>query len=149
MKKISYIIIAFACVVMQACNKDAKKGDAGVDETPSSEVSATGHELDVVNGQRVLAQARSLCQSGRLDEARDSIMSLRTNYPYAIDARRQAILLLDSVELFAATDSLATLEQTHSQQSVPNYGAEHERLDMKVQFFMHKLQNDQQKRNER
>ena len=62
-------------------------------------------------GQQMLVEARTAYAEGRYAAARDTIMSLRQRFPKALDARRQAILLLDSVELMDARqqgDSLKT-----------------------------------------
>ena len=80
---------------------------------------------------RMLDDARFALRHGHFNEARDSILSMRHKHPTALEARRQAILLLDSVEMVAAKDSLQSAE-----------GREWERLDMKVKFFERKLQED-------
>lgn len=111
---------------------------------------------DEIEGARVLADARKELQAKRYDAARDSIVSLRQNHPLAFDARKQGILLLDSIELLAARDSFDALNVRAQQQymaSLDNpdaplqldsatYVDEHERLDMKVQFFERKLKED-------
>ena len=83
---------------------------------------------------RMLGDARFALRHGHYDEARDSILSMRRLHPTALQARRQAILLLDSIEMAAAADSLKQAE-----------GPEWERLDMKVKFFERKLQEDAKK----
>lgn len=82
-------------------------------------------------GARMLSEARAALQAKDYNAARDTIMSLRKRFPTAIEARKQGILLLDSVELFAAEDSLAKADS-----------AEWERLDVKAKFFRRKLQED-------
>ena len=58
-------------------------------------------------GALMLREARSLYASGQLSAARDTILSLRQRFPMAIEARKSAILLLDSIELQdAAGDTL-------------------------------------------
>lgn len=79
----------------------------------------------------MLSEARAALQAKDYNAARDTIMSLRKRFPTAIEARKQGILLLDSVELFAAEDSLAQADS-----------AEWERLDVKAKFFRRKLQED-------
>ena len=93
-------------------------------------------------GNALLSEARSLCQAGRYEAARDSIHSLRRECPLAIEARRQAILLMDSVEMLAAQDSLATLP-ARMDTSLAGYAAERDRLSLKAQFFQRKLEHDQ------
>ncbi len=71
-------------------------------------VSCGNHQPDPEQqGQQMLTEARACYAQGNYAAARDSIMSLRKNHPTALEARRQAILLLDSVELqLAEGDSL-------------------------------------------
>lgn len=84
--------------------------------------------------QQMLQQARSALRHRLYSEARDSILSLRKKHPTAINARKQGILLLDSIELQAAADSLTKAE-----------GNEWERLDVKRKFYERKLQEDQKR----
>ncbi len=82
----------------------------------------------------MLDDARFALRYQHYSEARDTIFSLRKRFPTAIEARRQGILLLDSIELMAARDSLSKAE-----------GPEWERLQVKAQFYERKLQEDQKK----
>lgn len=82
----------------------------------------------------MLREARYALHHHLYDEARDTIFSLRRNCPTAIEARKQAILLLDSIEMNAAADSLRLVT-----------GKEWERLNVKKQFFERKLQEDLKK----
>ena len=84
--------------------------------------------------QQMLQQARSALRHRLYSEARDSILSLRKKHPTASKARKQGILLLDSIELQAAADSLTKAE-----------GNEWERLDVKRKFYERKLQEDQKR----
>lgn len=84
--------------------------------------------------QQMLQQARSALRHRLYSEARDCILSLRKKHPTAINARKQGILLLDSIELQAAADSLTKAE-----------GNEWERLDVKRKFYERKLQEDQKR----
>lgn len=109
-------------------------------------------------GAVILSQAREALYAARYDEARDSIMSLRQHTPLAFDARQQAILLLDSIELMAAKDSLAALPPSVRQMHITTPTTEdaiaiakgelplvdeYERLLVKVQFYERKLLEDQ------
>lgn len=84
---------------------------------------------------RMLRDARYALHHHLYNEARDTIFSLRRKCPTAIEARRQAILLLDSIEMNAATDSLKLVS-----------GEEWERLNVKRQFFERKLKEDIKKK---
>ena len=82
-------------------------------------------------GGRMLVQARAALQAKDYNAAKDTILSLRKRFPTAIEARKRASLLLDSVEMIAAEDSLAKADS-----------ADWERLDVKAKFFRRKLQED-------
>lgn len=90
--------------------------------TPETEASA------------MLKKSRLHLQDGRYDAARDSILSMREKYPTALKSRAQAILLLDSIEMLAARDSMGSAT-----------GEEWKRLSIKAQFFERKLQEDMKK----
>ena len=81
-------------------------------------------------GIDMLGIARQDLADGRYAEARDTILSLRTNHPMAIEARRGAILLMDSVELLSAQDSLSK-----------GLG-DSEDMQLRVKFYQHKIEFD-------
>jgi hypothetical protein len=95
---------------------------------------ACGSEDANQKASRMLSDARFALKYGHYSEARDSILSLRQKYPTAIEVRKQAILLLDSVEMTAAADSMRNSQ-----------GDEWERLHIKQQFFERKLLEDKKK----
>ena len=95
-------------------------------------MTACGGDDAEKQGARLLQQSRAALAQKNYAVARDSILSLRRNYPTAIEARRQALLLLDSIELLAAKDSLAVADS-----------ADWERLDVKAKFYERKLLEDQ------
>jgi len=82
-------------------------------------------------GSSLLEDARKALRAEDYSSARRHIMSLRHDIPLALDARRRAILVLDSIELAASRDSVQFAE-----------GEEWERLSMKVQFYERKLKED-------
>lgn len=82
----------------------------------------------------MLEKSRQHLQDCRYDAARDSILSMRRQYPTALQSRAQGILLLDSIEMLAAKDSMGSAT-----------GEEWKRLSVKAQFFERKLQEDKKK----
>lgn len=82
----------------------------------------------------ILRKSRTHLQEGRYDAARDSVLSMRKQYPTALESRAQGILLLDSIEMFAAQDSMDGAT-----------GEDWKRLSIKAQFFERKLQEDKKK----
>ena len=98
--------------------------------------------------EQYLEKSRNAMALRRYDVARDTIYALRHRFPEAIAERRQAILLLDSIELQAANDSLdalRTVPEGLSQEGLRAHNEEFKRLDMKVKFFQRKLEEDLQK----
>ena len=82
-------------------------------------VACNHQPSDEEMGQRMLSAARNAYIEHDYAAARDTILSLRKRYPLALETRRQAILLMDSIELLDAQgDSL------------------------KVEFFRRKLEHD-------
>ncbi len=82
-------------------------------------------------GAVLLDEARQALRAKQYDKARRTVMQLRSEAPLALDARRRAILLLDSIELAASRDSVRFV-----------HGEEWERLTLKMQFYERKLQED-------
>lgn len=97
-------------------------------------LAGCSQETPEEHAARMLRDARYALHHHLWNEARDTILSLRRNCPTAIEARRQAILLLDSIEMNAAADSLRLVT-----------GEEWKRLNVKKQFFERKLQEDLKK----
>ena len=87
---------------------------------------------------RMLGQARELLTQGKYDAARDTLLSMRVQCPTAVEARSQGILLLDSIELLAAIDSLREAE-----------GEQWKQLEVKREFFERKLDIDKRKHQSR
>lgn len=107
-------ILPFIAIICASC--------ASSPITPEPEASA------------MLKKSRLHLQDGRYDAARDSILSMREKYPTALKSRAQGILLLDSIEMLAARDSMGSAT-----------GEEWKRLSIKAQFFERKLQEDMKK----
>lgn len=87
---------------------------------------------------RMLGQSRELLAQCKYDAARDTLLSMRVQCPTAVEARAQGILLLDSIELLAAIDSLKEAE-----------GEQWKQLDVKREFFERKLDIDKRKHQSR
>lgn len=94
---------------------------------------ACGGATEEEIGGEMVGMARRLMNEKNYTAARDTIISLRQNHPTAIEARKRAILLLDSVELFATRDSLRITQDSIDRQ----------RLLMKEEFYVRKIQFDE------
>lgn len=88
MKKI--IPFALACLLAGACTSEKK--DPNLEAAP------------------MLESARALMFDKKYQEATDTILAMRKQYPTALEVRRQGILVMDSIELLQAQDSLAVLD---------------------------------------
>lgn len=136
MKLTPYIYIV-TCLALASCSSGKQGTDAHGKGEP------TRREIDECAGAKQLAEAREACLAGHYDAARDSILALRRDHKLAINARKQGILLLDSIEMFAALDTLAILESNPL--STREYVDEHERIYIKAKFFERKLEEDKKK----
>ena len=88
MKKI--IPFALACLLAGACTSEKK--DPNLEAAP------------------MLESARALMFDKKYQAAQDTILAMRKQYPTALEVRRQGILVMDSIELLQAQDSLAVLD---------------------------------------
>ena len=103
------VVLALLAVVCVACDEKDPEAQAQI----------------YLNESRVLLLAR------QYDAARDTIMSLRKQFPTSLKTRAQAILVLDSIEFMAAEDSLDFVT-----------GAAVEELRLRAEFYRRKLQED-------
>ncbi len=98
-------------------------------------------------GQICLSDARVALSTGDFAQAKGYIDKLRKEYPLALNAREEGILLLDSIDLAEAHVQLAESER---QAGRPNLSALErdtlninlDRAQQKVKFFMKKLEHD-------
>ena len=68
-------------------------------------------EVAEMSANKMLDEARALLEQKCYTAARDTILSLRQQHPTALNARRAAILTLDSIELLQTRDSVARYEK--------------------------------------
>lgn len=85
-----------------------------------------------------LTDARVLLAAGEYEAARSAIMEIRREYPRALKVRRQAILVLDSIEMLAATDSIAIAQCIEDA----------EEYALRAEFYKKKIQHDAQANQE-
>lgn len=72
----------------------------------------------------MLNNARALMIEKKFTAAKDSVLKIRTQYPTAINGRKAGILLLDSIEMFHAEDSVI-----HMQAALNNAQKQYEEMD--------------------
>ena len=61
---------------------------------------------------RMLDAARTLMTEGNYVAAKDSILAMRETFPTAFKGRATGIIVMDSIELLAAQDTLAIMDST-------------------------------------
>lgn len=75
--------------------------------------SCTGQEdKEEEYAGRMLNAARTLMTEGNYVAAKDSILAMRETFPTAFKARATGIVVMDSIELLAAQDTLAIMDST-------------------------------------
>ena len=65
-----------------------------------------------VHAGRMLDAARTLMTEGNYVAAKESILAMREKFPTAFKARATGIIVMDSIELLAAQDTLAIMDST-------------------------------------
>jgi len=118
------------------------KGD-GTENRSSRRIEMEGR------GQECLARARTQLSRKKFADARKLVDSMRRAYPLALNAREEGILLMDSLDLAEAQDSLAETDSlllggTLKDDARRHYQARFEELCQKVKFFKRKLHHDKQ-----
>ena len=133
--------------------------------------ACTGSKTDPeAEALHMTAVARKLMQAGQYHEAKDTIATMRQRHAKAFQARKDAILLLDSIELMEARDSVKVvgLQLEHEQltldllankrqqpQGEEAYTNQHikvfriathlDELQAKERFFVRKIEVDKEK----
>ncbi len=105
MKQYLIYIITATIFAFVACKQNANNS---VDKEENEEQA----------GMKMLEKARNQLGKSDTEAARNTIMDLRKQYPLAIEARKQAILTLDSIELAAAKLENDTLKVQFYQQKI-------------------------------
>lgn len=76
-------------------------------------LSCTHQEENVEEkADMILNTARILMKDGNYVAAKDSILTMRQRFPKAFNARTAGIIVMDSIELLEAQDSLAFMDST-------------------------------------
>ncbi len=123
------------------------------------------------NAGRMLNSARALMIEGNYAAAKDSILNMRILFPTAFEARTTGIVIMDSIELLAAQDTLAmtnSILQVEEKQLMQletekrrGHNAEYykqrtnvfhlkqrvDELGAKVKFYLRKIEVDTQESN--
>ncbi len=98
-------------------------------------------------GQTCLSDARVALSINDFRKAKSCIDRLRKEYPLALNAREEGILLLDSIDLAEARIQLKESERQANRPNLSNIerdtlGINLDRAQQKVKFFLKKLEHD-------
>lgn len=103
--------------------------------------------------RRFLSEARAHLQQRNFIKARQRIEEMRDSCRYALQAREEGIVLLDSVELLMAQQHLREIDEKWQAAQRQPSKADAERLHQQfdetcrqVKFYQRKLQHDKQQR---
>ncbi len=144
MPRILILISILLTTFMTAC--DNPKAETKTTNTPQyvqtqSEVPDK-KVLDEEEAQAVLDTARLALHAGGFETARAKTKSIRTRFPHALNAREDAILLLDSIEIMEAASKVTRLDATGSVETDESIAVERAKAADKVEFFQEKLARD-------
>lgn len=105
---------------------------------------------DEAKAEMYLKEARAALIVGDVEAAEMQIQTLRDSCRYALEAREQALLLMDSIDLFAAGKELQKMDslirRTRPQAIPQEQKDKYNDLFRKVKFYQRKLQHDKQQR---
>ena len=117
-------------------------------------VAVTGcnrtHDVNA-DGYACLGKARAALCAGDTKRVKALVDSLRSEYPMALNAREDAILLLDSANLTEAHEEVSTLEGTLQNARLTRIGRDTVEFNLdeareKVRFFEKKISVDKAKK---
>lgn len=137
MKKI--ILAAAGLLFLAGCQNDGKKAGWSKART----------EMEA-QAQVCLKDARAALERADYATARAKVEEIRSRYNLALDAREEAILFMDSVDVRQATQELQHVnQQVHSQpENRDSLKAVADELNQKIKFYLRKLEHDRKNRQE-
>lgn len=131
-------LLLLSLLLLSSCRSNSSKGSAR-------------RQQDEALARPYLDQARTALRAKEFAAAKEQIRLLRHHCRYALEAREEGIVLLDSIELLAAqhqlqrTDSLLQIAQEQTPQKAQLRQAFEEQC-RQIKFYQRKLRHDQQQR---
>ena len=136
MKKILTIVLSLLTVCNYSCSDDKKKSTMSDERIEMEE-----------EGQLCLTSARIALDKEDFDAARTDIERMRKEFPLALNAREEGILLMDSINLLEAEANIKKLDELMREKKNLNQDSlkiEFEDLLQKAKFYKRKLAHDLQ-----
>lgn len=145
MNRIPTLLTICVLCLVSCSKKDAPQNAETTPQYAPQEASpASGHtaDADETAAAALLDTARIALQAGGFDTARSKARSVKLRFPHALNAREDAILLLDSIEIFEAAAKVARLDATGHVEADEAIAVERAKAADKVEFFQQKLARD-------
>ena len=132
-------LLLFLLLALTACKKQNEE---------TAHFSEARAEMEA-QGSQSLCAARALLAEGNFTAARDTLIQMRENYPLALNARVEGILLLDSIDLGEAEMLLNNVDKQLHTTGLPaslhdSLQNDFEELHQKVKFYQRKLRHDKE-----
>lgn len=112
--------------------------------------ASSRRQSDEAKAETYLTEAREALKNGDIESAKIQIKYLRGSCRYALEAREQAILLMDSIEIFTTSRELQEMDSAiraiDIQQLTQEQKDKYNDLFQQVKFYQRKLQHDKQQR---
>ena len=124
-------LLLFLLLALTACKKQNEE---------TAHFSEARAEMEA-QGSQSLCAARALLAEGNFTAARDTLIQMRENYPLALNAREEGILLMDSIDLGEAEMLLNNVDKQLHTTGLPaslhdSLQNDFEELHQKVKFHI-------------
>lgn len=135
---------SISCLLVASCVSKNEDPVPSTVEQPTSSNPQTSKDFsaDEETAQAVLDTARLALQAGGFETALSKARSIRSRYPKALNAREDAILLIDSIEMLEAASRVARMDATRQTETDEATAIERAKAADKVAFFQEKLARD-------
>lgn len=133
MKQLS--ILTFLCIGLIFCQSSDKDKNGMSEERQNMEKEG---QLCLLNGRKALERKDYTA-------AREIVEKMRDQYPLALNAREEGILLMDSINLFEAEEQLKMIDQALRESDPSKKDSlqiEFDDLFQKTKFYTRKLDHD-------
>ena len=137
MKKLLTIAIATLTLCNYSCSDEKKPG-----------MSEERQEMET-QGQICLKTAREALDNKDFKVARENVEKMRSEFPLALNAREEGIILMDSINLLEAEEQIKTIDKLirdGKSEKIDSLKIEFDDLFQKTKFYKRKLEHDKKNR---
>ena len=137
MKKLLTIAIASLALCNLSCKDNTKPG-----------MSEERQEMEA-QGQNCLKAAREALDNNDFGAARENVEKMRDEFPLALNAREEGIILMDSINLMEAENQIKAIDKLIKEGKSKNIDClkiEFDDLFQKTKFYKRKLEHDKKNR---